>query len=113
MISSDFRHPITIQERAITENSVGQEEEDWTTTTYDEFAAIERAYKGGEEFRESSDIRTALAYFWMRIRFRDDIAFSPSLHRVLHDGRYYNIWNVTDLTGKREELWFLTEEAQS
>jgi head-tail adaptor len=113
MISSDFRYPITIQERAISLNSVGQEVEDWDTTTYSEMASIERAYKGGEEFRESSDIRTALAYFWMKIRFRDDIAFSPSLHRISYSGRTYNIWNVTDLTGKMEELWFLCEEAQT
>ena len=113
MISSDFRHPITIQERAITINSSGQEVEDWTTTTYSEMASIERAYKGSESFRELSDIRVAMAYFWVKIRYRDDVTWSPSLHRILFGSKTFNVWNVTDLTGKKEELWFLCEEQQT
>ena len=112
--SSDYRHRVIIEKKTITRGAAGQSIESWATFgTYS--AAIERAYKGSESFRESTDVRVAITFFWIRTRYYSALSsvVNPSDYRWKFGTRIFDIIGMEDPDGTQDELHFLCKEIQA
>jgi head-tail adaptor len=77
MIGGRLSDPIVLEQRVITENSIGQKEITWVAETGHTFAEVDRLSETNAQFI---------------IRYRSDIG--PETHRILWDSV---IWSVTSV----------------
>lgn len=97
MKSGKLDRRITIQQRAVVQNTFGEEVEGWTDV-FGSWARVEWS-DGGESLGAGQ--RTAAQTVKFHIRFRAGV--EPKM-RVVYDGENYDIQDVQEGKGRRDEL---------
>lgn len=103
MRAGELRHLVTIQQAAISQGTDGAAVETWSTfaTVY---ASVEPLV--GKEMFASKQVQSQTTH---RIRIRH-LAGVTSSHRVLFDGRVFNITEVLNLQERNAEMQILAFE---
>lgn len=90
--AGDLDREITIQRQVKTQSDSGEDVITWTDVAT--VAAEKVNLRGAERFASQQEIGHTLTMF--RFRYSDAVAETSTLHRVLFDGRYYNITDVRE-----------------
>lgn len=92
---------ITIQRKSTTQSDSGEEVVTWVDVKT--VSAEKINTRGSERFASQQLLGHTLQIF--RIRWSPDVSELSSEHRILFDGRYYDITDVRE-TRRREEIEF-------
>ena len=88
---------VTIQERVVTENSVGEDTYDWVDLATGVRAQV--IQQSGREIFRAGSIQTAVDTLFV-MRYRPDVSVS---NRIVYNGKAYNLYSVREL-GRRRGL---------
>lgn len=101
---------ITIQTRTVALDSYGQPIETWGAAgnTWSAWAEV-KDVSGDERFASQQIVGRETKTF--RIYFRTEFTPAVDTHRIVHDGRNWDIHNVTEIA--RREGWEILASARS
>lgn len=83
-----MRNRVTLQERVLTENAYGEQEETWNDvlTLCASFEPLK-----GQEFFKSGDLPQTVAEVDARVRIRYRKGLDPARHRIVFDGVVHDL----------------------
>ena len=99
MRAGRLRARVTIQERGLSRNELGEALADWSTVAT--VPADVRMASGDERFVGGGDVEQASITHVVRMRYRSDVT---PLERLLHGERVLDIVSAVDPDGRRREL---------
>jgi len=100
MQAGRLRQRVTIQERTVSQDALGQVVETWSALAANVPADVRMA-GGMERFSNAIDQTVATVTHRVRLRYRDDVT---PLNRILHGSRVLDIQSAVDPDGRRREL---------
>lgn len=100
MQAGRLRNLITIQQRTLTQDSLGGSVETWSTLAASVPADV-RMVGQGERYVASADQEVALVTHRVRLRYRSDVT---PLNRIIYGSRVLDIESAVDPDGRRRTL---------
>lgn len=105
--AGDMRHVVTVQQRAVTVDSYGEQSTTWSDLHEPVFAAIEPL--SGRELIAALSEQSEITH---KVRIRYLAGVAPK-HRLVFGARYFDILAVRDVDERNREMELLCSEGMA
>ena len=109
--AGDRRDRIVIQNKSMSQDAVGQPEEEWVDR-FERWAFVRHTYRGAERFVALARQIDVSAYFSFDLIYDPDLNEIDPTYRIVWEGRVYDIQNVWKFSGRVPKITYDCMEKQ-